>query len=79
MTVNVREDRERQIFKEDLEDLILDYLQETGNFRTLVYDHAGPMFKVAFELNDRNQTQTAEALGLNRGTLRKYLKQYRII
>jgi len=69
----------RGIFKKDLEDLISDYLTETGNYNSVVYDLAGPMFRVSYQLHGRNQAKTAKALGMNRGTLRKYLLQYGII
>lgn len=38
-----------------------------------------PMLKVVMEHTSNNQSQTAEILGLNRGTLRKKLKQYDLI
>ena len=38
-----------------------------------------PMLKVVMERTNDNQSKAAEMLGLNRGTLRKKLKDYNII
>jgi Fis family transcriptional regulator len=37
-----------------------------------------PMLKTMLQHCDNNQSRTASCLGINRGTLRKKLKQYRI-
>ena len=38
-----------------------------------------PMLRLVMERTSNNQSQAAEMLGLNRGTLRKKLKQYDLI
>ncbi len=38
-----------------------------------------PMLKLVMERTSNNQSQAAEILGLNRGTLRKKLKQYDLL
>ena len=38
-----------------------------------------PLLKVVIQRVDGNQSRAAEALGLNRGTLRKKLKQYGLL
>lgn len=37
-----------------------------------------PLFETVMEHTGNNQSKAAEILGINRGTLRKKLKQYRI-
>lgn len=38
-----------------------------------------PLFEVVMEQAEGNQTRAAEMLGINRNTLRKKLKQYRLV
>ncbi len=38
-----------------------------------------PLFEVVMEKAQGNQTKAAEMLGINRNTLRKKLKQYRLV
>ena len=38
-----------------------------------------PLFEVVMEQAEWNQTKAAEMLGINRNTLRKKLKQYRLV
>lgn len=38
-----------------------------------------PLFEVALDYTEGNQTQAAEILGLSRATLRKKLKQYELL
>jgi Fis family transcriptional regulator len=38
-----------------------------------------PLFKTVMEYSDGNQSQAAEILGINRGTLRKKLKTYQLL
>ena len=38
-----------------------------------------PLFKAVMEYTDGNQSQAADILGINRGTLRKKLKTYALI
>ena len=53
---------------------------ETGtDFYPLVLAEVeAPMLQAVMEYTRYNQTRAAQMLGLNRGTLRKKLKQYRI-
>lgn len=39
----------------------------------------GPMLEVVMKYTNNNQSQASEILGLNRGTLRKKLKEYNLI
>ena len=54
----------------------------------IVWDRAGelvmrevekPLFRTVMEYADGNQSQAAEILGINRGTLRKKLKTYKLL
>ena len=38
-----------------------------------------PLFKAVMEYTDGNQSQAAGILGINRGTLRKKLKNYKLL
>jgi len=38
-----------------------------------------PLFEVVMQKAEGNQTKAAEMLGINRNTLRKKLKQYRLV
>ena len=38
-----------------------------------------PLFRTVMEFSDGNQSQAAEILGINRGTLRKKLKTYKLL
>ena len=47
-------------------------------FDTVISEVEQPMLKTMLRHCDNNQSRTASCLGINRGTLRKKLKQYRI-
>ena len=51
---------------DDLYELVLSEVEE-------------PLLRVLLELTDQNQSQIAAILGLNRGTLRKKLRKYRLL
>ena len=54
--------------------------ETTCNLYELVLKEVeAPMLKVVMEKTANNQSQASEILGLNRGTLRKKLKQYNLI
>jgi len=38
-----------------------------------------PLFRTIMDYTDGNQSQAAEILGINRGTLRKKLKHYKLL
>lgn len=51
--------------------------QEPTNLYDLVLNEIeAPLLKVVMEFTGDNQTKASEVLGLNRGTLRKKLKQF---
>ena len=47
-------------------------------FDTVISEIEQPMLKTVLRHCDNNQSKTASCLGINRGTLRKKLKQYHI-
>ena len=47
-------------------------------FDTVISEVEQPMLKTMLRHCDNNQSRTASYLGINRGTLRKKLKQYHI-
>ena len=54
--------------------------QDTKNLYNLVMAEVEPpLLKAAMKYTRNNQSKTAALLGLNRGTLRKKLKQYNLL
>lgn len=51
----------------------------TGLYDLVLHQVEPPMLRAVLEHTDHNQSRAAEMLGLNRGTLRKKLKQYDLI
>lgn len=51
----------------------------TGVYDMVLAEIEAPLLARVLEYTRSNQTQAAIVLGLNRGTLRKKLKQYRLI
>ena len=51
----------------------------TNLFDFVMKEVEAPMLKLVMERTSNNQSQAAEILGLNRGTLRKKLKQYDLL
>jgi Fis family transcriptional regulator len=50
--------------------------QATGLYQMVIQEVERPMLEAVMKRADDNQTRAAEMLGINRGTLRKKLKQY---
>lgn len=48
----------------------------TNLYDMLLAEVEAPLFKATLEYTNGNQSRAAEILGINRGTLRKKLKQY---
>ncbi len=48
-------------------------------YRLVMTEVEKPMFKAVLEYADGNQSQAAEILGINRGTLRKKLETYDLL
>lgn len=47
-------------------------------YKMVIEQVENPLFRAVLEYSEGNQSQAAEILGINRGTLRKKLKQYNI-
>ena len=48
-------------------------------YNLVIGEVEGPMLEVVMRHTNNNQSKAAEILGLNRGTLRKKLKEYKLI
>ncbi|MDQ7727675.1 DNA-binding transcriptional regulator Fis [Halomonas sp. SpR8] len=57
----------------------LDGSQATDLYAMVMAEVEAPLLACVLEHTDGNQTRAADVLGLNRGTLRKKLKQYSLI
>lgn len=57
----------------------LDGSQASDLYGMVMAEVEAPLFACVLEHTDGNQTRAADVLGLNRGTLRKKLKQYGLI
>ena len=74
-----------QTLRDHVEQAMRSYFSNLGGEQvTDVYDMVlaeieAPLLEVVLEYTRGNQTQAAIVLGLNRGTLRKKLKQYKLI
>ncbi len=58
---------------------LLDGEQSTNLYQTILHEVEKPLLKVVLEQTGGNQSKCADILGLNRGTLRKKLIQYKLI
>ena len=72
------------LLQQSVEQAIRKYLDDLDGelpcnlFETVIAEVEQPMLKTVLGHCDNNQSRTASCLGINRGTLRKKLKQYRI-
>ena len=57
----------------------LDGQNTTGLYELVMNEVEPPLLVAAMNYTRQNQTRTAEILGVNRGTLRKKLKQYNLL
>jgi len=72
------------LLQQSVEQVIRKYLNDLDGelpcnlFDTVISEVEQPMLKTVLNHCDNNQSRTASCLGINRGTLRKKLKQYHI-
>jgi Fis family transcriptional regulator len=72
------------LLQQSVEQAIRKYLNDLDGeipcnlFETVISEVEQPMLKTVLRHCDNNQSRTASCLGINRGTLRKKLKQYHI-
>ena len=57
----------------------LDGQDTRGLYNLVMAEVEPPLLEAAMNYTRQNQSKTAELLGLNRGTLRKKLKQYNLL
>jgi Fis family transcriptional regulator len=57
----------------------LDGQPATDLYQMVLQEVESPLLEAVMDYTSRNQSKAAEMLGLNRGTLRKKLKQYDLI
>ncbi len=82
MTAPTRRERRKQPIRRSVQSALELYLKDLNGHKThdlyhVVLSEVEPaILNVVMEYVDGNQTQAADMLGINRGTLRKKLKQY---
>jgi len=82
--VSVAKKNNTSLLQQSVEMAIRKYLDDLDGelpcnlFETVISEVEQPMLKTMLRHCDNNQSRTASCLGINRGTLRKKLKQYRI-
>ncbi|GAA5317049.1 MAG: DNA-binding transcriptional regulator Fis [Candidatus Pelagadaptatus aseana] len=81
----VPQQTQNQSLRDCVEQAMSNYFQHLdGSSVTDVYDLVmaeveAPMLEIVMKYTRHNQTRAAQVLGLNRGTLRKKLKQYGLL
>jgi Fis family transcriptional regulator, factor for inversion stimulation protein len=82
--VRVAKKNKTSQLQQSVEHAIRKYLEDLDGempcdlFETVISEIEQPMLKTVLRHCDNNQSKTASCLGINRGTLRKKLKQYHI-
>lgn len=82
MNAPVRRERRKQPIRSSIQSALELYLNDLNGHKTndlyhVVLSEVEPaILNVVMDHVDGNQTQAADMLGINRGTLRKKLKQY---
>lgn len=82
--VRVAKKKNTSQLQQSVEQAIRKYLRDLDGelpcnlFDTVISEIEQPMLKTVLRHYDNNQSKTAMCLGINRGTLRKKLKQYHI-
>ena len=73
-----------KLLRQSVEQALHTYLEDLDGespcnlFVTVICEIEKPMLQTVMKYCDHNQTRAASYLGINRGTLRKKLKQYHI-
>jgi len=82
--VSVVNKKNTSLLQQSVESAIRKYLDDLDGelpcnlFDTVISEIEQPMLETVLRHCDNNQSRTASCLGINRGTLRKKLKQYHI-
>jgi Fis family transcriptional regulator, factor for inversion stimulation protein len=75
----------RKTISESVREAVAGYLeamddqQVTDLYEMVQTEVEAPLLACVLEYTENNQSQTAQILGLNRGTLRKKLRKYRLL
>jgi len=81
---SVAQKKNTSLLQQSVEQAIRKYLDDLDGelpcnlFETVISEIEQPMLETVLRHCDNNQSKTAACLGINRGTLRKKLKQYHI-
>jgi Fis family transcriptional regulator len=81
---SVAKKKNTSLLQQSVDQAIQKYLDDLDGelpcnlFETVISEVEPPMLKTVLQHCDNNQSRTASCLGINRGTLRKKLKQYHI-
>ena len=76
---------EQQSLRDHVAEAMQRYFQDLGGqdtrdlYAIFMAEVEPPLLEAAMQYTRQNQSRTAELLGLNRGTLRKKLKQYNLL
>ena len=82
--MSVTKKKNTSLLQQSVEQAIRKYLEDLDGeipcnlFETVISEIEQPMLQTVLYHCDKNQSKTASYLGINRGTLRKKLKQYHI-
>ena len=82
--VSVAKKKKTSQLQQSVEQAIRKYLEDLDGelpcnlFDTVISEIEQPMLKTVLRHCDNNQSKTASCLGINRGTLRKKIKQHQI-
>jgi Fis family transcriptional regulator len=70
-----------QSVQESVEDYLrlMDDESVTGLYDLVMTEVEAPLLRSVLAYTNNNQSQTAAILGINRGTLRKKIRQYRLL
>ena len=74
----------KRVLSEHVQESIDDYFQALNGhqpadlYRVVLEQVEAPLLRAVLDYCEQNQSRASEVLGINRGTLRKKLKQYNI-
>lgn len=74
----------KRVLSEHVQESISDYFQALNGhqpadlYRVVLEQVEAPLLRAVLDYCEQNQSRASEVLGINRGTLRKKLKQYKI-
>ena len=75
----------KKTINKSVQDGVEEYLQMMGDepvsdlYEMVLAEVEAPLLRAVLDFTNHNQSQSAEILGLNRGTLRKKLRKYHLL